>query len=166
LVCFDGSPGSLLAVKHAVVLAKPQDWLYLMTVFAKPVQEVKEIWMNASQLIAEAEAVVHQLDPNRRFRSFIRVNSDPSNEILEFSAKSDCDYIVMGARGLSNIKAMLLGSVSSFVVHRATVPVLIVHDTDQARRLLAVATASADHKSAAATTESAAAGETPPPVSC
>jgi len=136
LVCFDGSPSSLLAVKHAAVMAKPHDWLYLMTVSTKPVHEMKEVWINANNLITEAEPTVRQFlrqfDHPPLFRSFIRVNPNPSNEILDFSVMNNCDYIVMGARGLSGLKAMWLGSVSTFVVQNATIPVLIVRGNDHA----------------------------------
>ena len=35
--------------------------------------------------------------------------------------------MVVGARGLSMIRSVVLGSVSQHLVHRATCPVLIVH---------------------------------------
>jgi nucleotide-binding universal stress UspA family protein len=45
--------------------------------------------------------------------------------ILEVARTRRCDLIVMGARGLGPFGAMLLGSVSTRVVHEAPCPVLL-----------------------------------------
>jgi nucleotide-binding universal stress UspA family protein len=47
--------------------------------------------------------------------------------ILETADCHDAAAIVMGSRGLSGIRSMLLGSVSSAVVHHADRPTLVVH---------------------------------------
>jgi nucleotide-binding universal stress UspA family protein len=46
--------------------------------------------------------------------------------IVDTADREDAATIVMGFRGLAGLKAMLLGSVSSAVVHRADRPTLIV----------------------------------------
>lgn len=48
--------------------------------------------------------------------------------ILELAETLDADLIVMGTRGLSGIKHVLLGSVAERVVQRARCPVLTVKD--------------------------------------
>ncbi len=50
----------------------------------------------------------------------------PPELILTAAEKYEADMIVMGSRGLSGIKELLLGSVSNHVVHYAKVPVVIV----------------------------------------
>jgi len=50
----------------------------------------------------------------------------PSERIIAFAKKGNCDSIVIGSRGLSGIAEFFLGSVSSKVSQYATVPVLIV----------------------------------------
>ena len=47
--------------------------------------------------------------------------------ILEIADSHDAAAIVMGSRGLTGIRSMLLGSVSSHVVHHAERPTLVVH---------------------------------------
>ena len=55
--------------------------------------------------------------------------------IVETADRQDAAAIVMGSRGLTGVRSMLLGSVSSAVVHHADRPTLVVHrphdvDTD------------------------------------
>ena len=50
----------------------------------------------------------------------------PPIEIIRVAEAEGCDLIVLGSRGLSNVKAFLIGSVSDRVVHHARCPVLIV----------------------------------------
>ena len=49
---------------------------------------------------------------------------DPGVVIVQ--AGKDADLIIVGSRGLNPVQRMLLGSVSSKVVHRATCDVLVV----------------------------------------
>lgn len=49
---------------------------------------------------------------------------DPGAFVVE--AAKDADLIVIGSRGLNPVQRILLGSVSSKVVHRATCDVLVV----------------------------------------
>ena len=50
----------------------------------------------------------------------------PSVEICKFAESEKIDLIVMGSRGLSEIKELLIGSVSSEVLHHAPCPVTII----------------------------------------
>ncbi len=46
--------------------------------------------------------------------------------LCDIASKENFDLIVLGCRGMGHLTGMLLGSVSDKVLHRATVPVLIV----------------------------------------
>ncbi len=50
----------------------------------------------------------------------------PAEEILKAADSEKVELIVMGSRGLSAVKAFLLGSVSDRVSHHSKCPVLIV----------------------------------------
>lgn len=50
----------------------------------------------------------------------------PCDTIVETAKSTGCDCIVIGSRGLSGIKHMLLGSVSEKVAQMSDIPVLIV----------------------------------------
>lgn len=51
---------------------------------------------------------------------------DPAEEIMKVAARQHADMIVMGAKGLSAMDRILLGSVSTRVVQYASCPVLVV----------------------------------------
>ncbi|MDE1829945.1 MAG: universal stress protein [Thaumarchaeota archaeon] len=50
----------------------------------------------------------------------------PQEEIADYANHKKYDLIVLGARGLSSIKQIFLGSVSNATIHKSKVPVLIV----------------------------------------
>lgn len=47
------------------------------------------------------------------------LDGDPAKRILEYAKRQDVDCIVMGHRGLSDVKSLLLGSVSQKVSNQA-----------------------------------------------
>ncbi len=49
----------------------------------------------------------------------------PAPSIVAVAAQIESDLIVMGSRGMSPLRAMLMGSVSDYVVRRAGCPVLV-----------------------------------------
>lgn len=51
---------------------------------------------------------------------------DPGSKITAFAKALDFDIIVIGVRGISNIKEVLLGSVSNHVLHKSTIPVMMI----------------------------------------
>ncbi len=51
---------------------------------------------------------------------------DAATVILQYAAEHPGAMIIMGRRGMSRVKEVLLGSVSQRVLHHATCPVLVV----------------------------------------
>ena len=57
----------------------------------------------------------------------IKAQGYPVNYIVKNASERGYDLIIVGSRGMSGIKEVLLGSVSHGVSQRAKCPVLIVH---------------------------------------
>jgi nucleotide-binding universal stress UspA family protein len=58
---------------------------------------------------------------------FTQKTGSPERAICELANSWKADLIVIGRRGLSGVKEFFLGSVSSYVMHRASCSVHIVH---------------------------------------
>lgn len=54
----------------------------------------------------------------------------PGKQIVDLAIDGDYSVIVMGRRGLSGVKELLLGSVSNHIVHHAPCPTLIIKGTE------------------------------------
>ncbi|MEM3293340.1 MAG: universal stress protein, partial [Metallosphaera sp.] len=48
------------------------------------------------------------------------------SSIIDYCNKIECDLIVTGSRGLTGLKKVVLGSVSSSLVNKSSIPVLVV----------------------------------------
>ena len=51
---------------------------------------------------------------------------EPAETVVQLAVEKGCTQIVMTPRGLGNMAGMLLGSVTSKVIHLSTIPVLLV----------------------------------------
>lgn len=63
----------------------------------------------------DAQGVIRRVDPGRT-----------PEQIVEVATEAHADLIVMGTRGMTEWKSLLLGGVANKVVHHATCPVLLV----------------------------------------
>ncbi|VDD77245.1 unnamed protein product [Mesocestoides corti] len=59
-------------------------------------------------------------------KALVHVDSKPGVAILKVAKENKVDHIIVASRGLNALGRTLLGSVSSYVVHHATVPVTVV----------------------------------------
>ncbi len=78
----------------------------------------------ASEAVAKAAAEFGESDA--AVVTVRAVNGFPIAELV--AASKDADLIVLGSRGISPIQRLLLGSVSSAVLHHAHCPVVVVPD--------------------------------------
>lgn len=53
-------------------------------------------------------------------------NENPGGFICKYAENNEIDLIIMGSRGLGNVRKIFLGSVSNHVVQNAKCPVLII----------------------------------------
>ena len=133
LVPLDGSGHSLNALEKAVQIAKKFDGkITLINVYSvssfkvTPSQVfsyVVEIRKSGESILAEGEkmAKAEGVQVETRLKEGHIVE-----EILKTSREGNFDLIVIGARGLSKMKEILLGSVSHGVTLHSPCPVLVV----------------------------------------
>ena len=133
LVPVDGSPSSLRALKHAAERFRdsPHTHLLLLNVQAAlpasrhvPRSMIKEHQQRMSEeALAPARACAERFGVT--FDCYMRVG-DPAEVIADFARRSHSREIVMGTRGLGRVRGLLLGSVTTKVIHLAAVPVTLV----------------------------------------
>jgi len=138
LVALDGSEFSLKALDFAIDLAKKyQSQLILTHVVIRQIYAinppeagilagtaiVRELEAEGKAILARGEETVKAqgIPVETRLRQGV-----PAEELLRAVADEKVDLIVLGSRGLSQVKAFLLGSVSDKVSHHAKCPALIV----------------------------------------
>lgn len=56
----------------------------------------------------------------------VLLQGNPTSIILEFIKKEKCDIVIMGSRGMGKFKEIILGSVSSKIVHHSSCPVMLI----------------------------------------
>lgn len=129
----DGSESSKKAFDKSVFLAqKCNSKLYVVHVVldweyggdsAATFELIDELRAKGSELLQQCKKQARQ--------SSVQVETvleqgDYAHEIIEVAKRKDCELIIMGSRGMSPIKELLLGSVSLKVMHHASCPVMVV----------------------------------------
>lgn len=61
----------------------------------------------------------------------IVVEGDPGEKLCSLAEEHEVEGIVMGRRGRGRVGEILLGSISHYVIHHASVPVMVVPQTDE-----------------------------------
>ena len=138
LVALDGSEYSVKALEFAIDLAKKyQSQLILVHVVLRQIYAINppEAGILAGtaivrELEAEGKAILAKGEETVKTQGLpviVRLRQGvPAEELLRAAAEEKADLIVLGSRGLSQVKAFLLGSVSDKVSHHAKCPTLIV----------------------------------------
>lgn len=136
LVPFDGSEASVRALDYAqrmLGLYKEGAEIHLLNVQATLPGDVamfvggetvrKYHRDEGAKVLAPARA---RLDADKvPYVAHVSVG-DPGEVIARYAKENSCDEICMGTRGLGRVAGMLLGSVTTKVIHLSPVPVLLV----------------------------------------
>ncbi len=143
LVAVDGSESSINAVNYAIEIAKKEDNARVTLLNILDIDTVKQMSSSiiTSPLYGLEEyelhkiAVLEWLDTIKRkcedtnVQTITEVIGGPSpvsRSIVNYAENENVDLIVVGTRGKSGFKKLLLGSIASGVVTYAHCPVLVV----------------------------------------
>ncbi len=91
----------------------------------------KAVKENASTIVSETRELLTARFPDAEITTDVLFGS-PDSRIVENAEEIGADLIVLGSHGYSRWERLLLGSVSSSVVHHAHCSVLIVRTLEQA----------------------------------
>ena len=138
LVAVDGSQFAERALAQAVELSKKYNskliivHIVLRRFYAVTPSEagvlattvfVKEMESEGKKIIQKSEEVAKAA--GAEYESHL-VQGVPADEIVKIAQAEKVDLIVIGSRGLTEVRAFLLGSVSDKVSHHSGCPILIV----------------------------------------
>jgi nucleotide-binding universal stress UspA family protein len=139
LLCYDGSPGALHAIetagamfpgREAVVLHVWSPVALIASRYGGAISmstyddtELRKAAMELAERGANAAAAAGLADTAEAIEA---TYAGTAHDILEVADQRDAALIVLGARGLSTFKSLVLGSVSHAVVQHAHRPVLVV----------------------------------------
>ena len=140
MIPYDGSASSKAALAEAVRFAKDDPGLTLaidkLEAEGRDEQTVASSAMlqkTYEEVTEEASKALHrEIDPllsglmNKVYIELLQ-ETQPGGQIVTYAIDNLCDLIVMGSRGLGALRG-ILGSVSSYVLRNADVPVLIVKE--------------------------------------
>jgi Universal stress protein UspA and related nucleotide-binding proteins len=136
VVAYDGSDHAIKALNTAIELAKAFDSkldvvevvdtaaLLGMGFAPIPSDVIAQIYNKAQNDVEQAKKKAQ--DAGVKDVTSQVLEGDPATSIIEYASKNGADLIVIGSRGLSTFKRLILGSVSSKVVQESRVPVLVV----------------------------------------
>lgn len=79
------------------------------------------------EIVEKAKNELSAALPEEAAIEAVHLKGDPALQILEYAKENGQELIIIGSRGLSGMKGVMLGSVSLKVSQLAPCPVLIVH---------------------------------------
>ena len=129
VVGYDGSEAAIRALERAAAIAGDQDRIVVVAV-AVPYPR-SGITIPANRDAEEIQAGKHDLSAARRHllerrvqAETVQAHGNPAEVLIE--ASKDADLVIVGSRRLNRLQRLVLGSVSSRVVHEAACDVLVV----------------------------------------
>ncbi len=139
LVPVDGSEKAVRAALHGAELATKMDSELILFYVApllppytgkSPVHLINIQQVLMDEYIKQGHGIIAQLKDDLaayglNISTYITIGQ-PADEIIKKAKETGCNLIVMGSRGLGEIKGYLMGSVSNHVTRYATCPVLVV----------------------------------------
>lgn len=136
LVPVDGSENALRAVQHLINLVRGRE---PMEVFLLNVQEPIDAWevrrcfkpeeIEAMQEVQGGDALKAARELLEQagvpFTADVLIG-DVARSVTDYAKRMACDKIIMGTRGMTSLANLLMGSVTTKVIHLTDIPVTLV----------------------------------------
>jgi len=123
---YDGSDHAKKALIFGSGLLGENAEIHIVTVVREAPREPESVIIEseerAKKLLQEAKDTVKAKQVVTKYL----VSNSVADAIIDYCRQVGCDMIVTGSRGLSGIKKAILGSVSSELMAKSPVPVLVV----------------------------------------
>ena len=126
LVATGGSPWSDMAVGHALELAQANSLevcILCVDVNRATAQSALDDNSAAKDILASAEA--RAAAAGVTYEAHLAYGN-VTEAVLETASHRQCDAIVMGSRGMTGLKRLMIGSISNAVAAKSLLPVMIV----------------------------------------
>ena len=135
LVLIDGSDNSFRALDAALLLSEKLgsniSVIHVMEEVPithigseKILNELLEAYKKENQdILLKCSEIANQ--KGLTIKTFL-LQGNPASVILDYNKKKKFDLVIMGSRGLGKFKELILGSVSSKIVHHSSCAVLLI----------------------------------------
>ncbi len=135
LVPVDGSDNSYKALEAALVFSeKLGSNISVVNVMEqvpithieseKLLSELLEAYKKENQeILSKCSDIAHQKGITIKT---VHLQGNPAPVILDYSKKENFDLVIMGSRGMGKFKELILGSVSSKIVHHSPCAIMII----------------------------------------
>ena len=144
LVATGGSPWSDNAVKYAINMAKSYglDLVILHVLTETPPYFIAEAGTSLDSLLEGSEEAGRRIvEEAAEWAADAGVHYEvdmvwgrAADVICRVAQERDCDLIVVGSRGLTGFKRLMLGSISNAVAAKSHCPVMIIKLFEEGRR--------------------------------
>jgi nucleotide-binding universal stress UspA family protein len=132
MISTDGSENAEVAVKHAAELARLTASsealvVHICTACNADLDPDEANMETANKIVRQAGAILEEA--GLEVATHVETGYPPEsigNAIIDIASEQQVDLLVLGSRGLSEFKGMLLGSVSNKVVQKVSCPVLVI----------------------------------------
>jgi nucleotide-binding universal stress UspA family protein len=136
LLPVDGSEGALEAVRHALrLIAEGLQASVVLANVQEPASLYELVVAHDAEVIEQVSeaAAEHSLAPARAMLAAAGVeveteiaHGDPGHALVDIAERTECDLVIVGARGMELYESGALGPVATAVLHKVRVPVVVV----------------------------------------
>jgi len=114
-VAYDGSAPARKALTLAAELAKLTEWPLTVVIIANDPQWGEETSQKAADY----------LSPFAIRKTTTVLTGNEEKELLEFTSEGKAELLVMGAYGHHKLRELVLGSITSLIIRKSEIPVLL-----------------------------------------